>query len=67
MAPDAGWRYVVTVGPESREEHPLASAPTWLIEAADEETARDKAELMYRRLHPEVARVRVRLTPVGER
>lgn len=68
MAPDAGSnRYLVTVGPENREEHPLASSPTWLIEATDEEAARDRAELMYRRRHPEVARVRVRLTPTTPR
>ena len=54
-------RFYVTVGPESRDEHPLAAAPTWLIEAANEDAARDKAELRYRRSHPDIERLRVRL------
>ena len=56
-------RYYVTVGPEDPAEHPGAVTPTWALDAADEDAARDRAELAYRRDHPEVQRLRVRVTP----
>jgi hypothetical protein len=55
--------YYVTIGPEDHDQHPSAPAPTWIIDAADEDAARDHAEVMYRRDHPEVAKLRIRLSP----
>lgn len=59
--------FYVTVAPESRDQHPFAAAPTWVIEAGDEDAARDKAELRYRRRHPQIERLRVRVRPAPTR
>jgi hypothetical protein len=57
-------RYYVTVGPQSPEEHPGPPnpSPTWVVDAADEDAARDQAEVSYRRSHPGVGTLRLRLT-----
>jgi hypothetical protein len=55
-------RYLITVGPEVWDDHPDAPSPTWVVEAADEAAARDRAEVMYRRDHPEVHKLRLRVT-----
>jgi hypothetical protein len=60
-------RYYVTVGPESRDDHPSAGSPTWVVEAADEGAARDRAEVAYRRRYPEVRYLRLRLTRARSR
>jgi hypothetical protein len=59
--------FYITVAPASRADHPLAPAPTWVVEAADKDAARNKAEASYRRLHPEVDRLRLRLTAANAR
>jgi hypothetical protein len=60
-------RYYVTVGPETDEEHTSADSPTLVVDAADEDAARDKVEVRYRRDHPGVRRVRLRVTRARER
>jgi len=55
-------RYYVTVGPEDPGRNPGEPTPTWFVDAVDESTARDRAELEYRREHPGVGRLRVRIT-----
>jgi hypothetical protein len=56
-------RYYITVGPQFREECPSACRPTWIIDAADESAARDRAEVTYRRSYLDVLHVGVRVTP----
>jgi hypothetical protein len=56
-------RYYVTVAPESPDGHPGAPAPTRVIDAPNEEAARDHAEVAYRRAHPTVEQLRIRVTP----
>ncbi len=56
-------RFYVTVGPRDPAEHPGAPSPTWVVDAADEDAARDKAELAYRRRNPSVRELRLRIRP----
>ncbi len=55
-------RFYVTIGPESTEEHVAVPSPTWIVDATDSNAASDHAEVAYRRAHPEVQRLRIRLT-----
>ena len=58
-------RYYVTVAPESREEHPGAPGPTWIVDAPTEDAASDHAEVVYRRENPTVEKLRIRITRKG--
>jgi hypothetical protein len=60
-------QFYVTVGPELRADDPIAPTATWLIEAADEQAALDKAEVRYRRSHPDADPLRLRLTSATPR
>jgi hypothetical protein len=60
-------RYYITVHPKSRAEHPFAPAPTYVVDAANEDAARDKAEVRYRRSHADVERLSLRITPASAR
>ena len=58
-------RFYVTVGPQSRTEHPFAPAPTWVVDAADEDAASHTAETLDRLSNPDVEPIRLRLTPAS--
>jgi len=56
-------RYYVTIGPEAPDQHPTAGSPTWIIDAAEVDAARYRAEATYRRSNPNVVLLRLRVTP----
>jgi hypothetical protein len=55
-------RYYITIGPQSRTDNAFAPAPTWVVDAADEEAARNQTETLYRLSNPEVDQIRIRVT-----
>jgi hypothetical protein len=59
-------RFYITIGPAALEGYPEAPRATLVVHAPDERAARADAELMYRREHPEVDELRLRLTPASE-
>jgi hypothetical protein len=54
--------YLVTIGPESPDDHPDAVSATLIVDAVDERAARHQAEVTYRREHPTVGGLRLRVT-----
>jgi hypothetical protein len=59
-------RFYMTIGPAALEGYPEAPRATLVVHAPDERAARADAELIYRREHPEVDELRLRLTPASE-
>ena len=55
-------RYYITVGPQTQTGNVHAPAPTWVVDAADEEAARNQVETLYRLSNPEVDQIRIRVT-----
>ena len=52
-------RYTVTVEPEDQNADPNARLARTIVDADDKDAALDKAEAAYRRMYPNVGKLRV--------
>ena len=60
-------QYAVTVEPDDHRAHPKASVVNSTVDAGDKDAALEAAEASYRRTHPDVGKLRLRVVRLRPR